>query len=29
VPINNQTVEAFYVLEGTLEIKLASEWMTL
>ena len=29
MPINNQTVEAFYVLEGTLEIKLASEWMTL
>jgi quercetin dioxygenase-like cupin family protein len=29
VPINNQTVEAFYVLEGTLEIKLASVWMTL
>ena len=29
MPINNQTVEAFYVLEGTLAIKLASEWMTL
>ena len=29
VPINNQTVEAFYVFEGTLEIKIAAEWKTL
>lgn len=29
VPINNQTVEVFYVFEGTLEIKIAAEWKTL